>query len=70
MIASFFLSPKENYEDMTPAEDDAYSEELTDRRLKDHNDLHVLDFGKFVFFCSFLLSFFIPTFIHVLIFNL
>ncbi|KAG0730319.1 Kelch domain-containing protein 3 [Chionoecetes opilio] len=38
-------SPKDNYEDMTPPEDDAFSEESTDRRLKDHNDLHVLDFG-------------------------
>lgn len=37
-------SPKENYEDMTPPDDDAFSEESTDRRLKDHNDLHVLDF--------------------------
>ena len=34
---------------MTPSEDDGFSEESTDRRLKDHNDLHVLDFGRFIF---------------------
>lgn len=31
---------------MTPTDDDAFSEESTDRKLKDHNDLHVLDFGE------------------------
>lgn len=42
----FFCSPKDNYEEVTYSEDDVYGEESTDRRLKDHNDLHVLDFGK------------------------
>ncbi|XP_042222819.1 kelch domain-containing protein 3-like [Homarus americanus] len=37
-------SPKDNVEEVTALEDDVYGEELTDRRLKDHNDLHVLDF--------------------------
>ncbi|XP_047468874.1 kelch domain-containing protein 3-like isoform X1 [Penaeus chinensis] len=35
-------SPKENYDEIP--EEDPNGEEQTDRRLKDHNDLHVLDF--------------------------
>ncbi|ROT71035.1 hypothetical protein C7M84_010661 [Penaeus vannamei] len=35
-------SPKENYDEIL--EEDPNGEEQTDRRLKDHNDLHVLDF--------------------------
>ncbi|KAK8726179.1 hypothetical protein OTU49_010407 [Cherax quadricarinatus] len=36
-------SPKDNYEEVTTQEEGAL-EEQTDRHLKDHNDLHVLDF--------------------------
>ncbi|KAK3863462.1 hypothetical protein Pcinc_030769 [Petrolisthes cinctipes] len=37
-------SPKDNYEDEIYSEEEIFGEESTDRRLKDHNDLHVLDF--------------------------
>ena len=40
-------SPNENYNE---ADDAHYMEDITDRRLKDHNDLHVLDLGKIVGF--------------------
>lgn len=43
-LISLFSSPKENYDEIV--EEDPNGEEQTDRRLKDHNDLHVLDFGK------------------------
>lgn len=43
---SLFSSPKENYDEIL--EEDPNGEEQTDRRLKDHNDLHVLDFGEYL----------------------